>query len=346
MKFGMSPFAAALLPTLSAGIGLGHPHPFSRTLQRHLQVDFGFNGTTPEEVCDSIIENWYFDGFPEKFFTSCTCEPKSSGGYSVSCIDYCEYCLPGACSRFSSAFELNEELLVEKLEGCDDFNVTSFDGITICYREVYTTNASTVDYFVDDQKCASAENVDCPLLLAPLPLVDCSNLGYGMDMNFCAEGTITTGPFSFLSALWFSPDNFTVGQCSPPQCQSVLDASDVCIETKLSESQGAECRSCVLQAFESIEGTNPSSCTEGEDIICALINQCDNECRSCEDKVMDFVECYVPNVLVVLLIVQPLEPCPPLYQPQEPCQQLIQRREQFQPLLQPWEQSWPLLPPL
>jgi hypothetical protein len=184
---------------------------------RKLQQDFGINGTTAEEVCNSVLNNSDL-GFEEEdtelLQTECTCEPTSAGGYSASCVDKCEWCNSGVCYRFVMRVELDAELLVEEVQYCSDFNDAVYDGVIIC-QVVDFTGEGNDSYTVDGQECASTEDIECQDNEFS-PLVDCSNLGYGSDINFCEEGTVEEGPFGFLRATYSGNSTVDCGDNSSP----------------------------------------------------------------------------------------------------------------------------------
>jgi len=162
------------------------------------------------EVCENF-EKSYFDEFSEKFATQCTCSESATGGYTVGCKDMCENCLEGVCNvfyEFNQFASLEGEFDSKMSTKCVDFSNHS-DGATMCLSE-----DSIMRWFtVDGEECNSVRSIDC--MSEGDYVIDCSNLGYGNEMNFC-DGTNLMGPFSYWFKVRYSSeiDDLKVGTCS------------------------------------------------------------------------------------------------------------------------------------
>lgn len=273
--------------------------PRHAVTHRHLQANLGFNGTLPEEVCDSVLERFYLDGFVDRFQTRCTCVPRdnNTGGYLVTCVDYCHYCVLDICSLFTATLELDENFLVETLLSCDEMvGDDELGRVKVCLLEDYISNTGNLSsaYYVNAEACNTTGFVDCPSLGDfTVPLVDCSNAGFGMSINFCeGDSESLPEPFNFLQSIYYlKAEDYSIGTCTPSVCGDKLGASNLCTETELTLTESEECAACFNGFVAKFSRSFPDSCMDANVMACDSFKPCRDMCGTCTDAVEDFGGC-------------------------------------------------------
>jgi len=163
------------------------------------------------QICNDFQDSIY-DEYASKFMTQCACTESISGGYAIACEDNCESCFGEVCNVYSTFNQLGNvdgELVSEMFYQCIDFS-SHADGVKMCLNE----DLVDIWFTVNDEKCDSVKLIDCGDESVG-HILDCSNLGYGKEINLC-DGSKLDGHFAYWHDILISNSisNLDIGKCT------------------------------------------------------------------------------------------------------------------------------------